>query len=190
MLKYSKLKEVRVKKNSVYRGVVGFNVDTVKLLNNKSVKREYMVHNGASAILPVINDKKIILVQQYRYPVGEATWEIPAGKLDNKKDSPLKTAKRELKEETGYTAKNWKKLIKFYPCCAFSDEVVHIYMANDLKKGKANPDSDEFLNVKIFSLKEAYEMLDTGKIKDAKTIISLEMYRNIKETIYRNKISG
>ncbi|MBT3392431.1 MAG: NUDIX hydrolase [Elusimicrobiaceae bacterium] len=177
MIKYSKLKEKKVAKKSLYRGVVGFNVDTVKLINGKTAKREYLVHNGASSVLAII-DGKVLLVQQFRYPVGKAMWEIPAGKID-KKETPISNAKRELLEETGYTAKNMKKLLVFYPCCAFSDEVIHIYYTDKLVKGIAKPDDDEFLNIKLFPLKTALKMIDDGKIKDAKTIIALQAYRNL-----------
>ncbi len=179
MIKYSKLKEKKVAKKSLYRGEVGFNVDTVKLINGKHARREYLVHNGASSVLAII-DKKVVLVQQYRYPVGKATWEIPAGKID-KKETPLANAKRELLEETGYTAKSIKKLLTFYPCCAFSDEIIHIYYTDKLKKGVAKPDDDEFLNVKLFPLKTAYKLIETGKIKDSKTIIALQTYRNLRK---------
>lgn len=147
---YNKLKETKVKTGVIHRGVVGFNKDTVKLIDGSVVTREYMVHPGASAVLPVIDDK-VVLVEQYRYPVGRTTWEIPAGKM-KKGQTPLACAKAELKEETGYSGKV-KKLISFHPCCAFSDEVLHIFTATDLKPGKTNPDEDEFLNIKLFSFK-------------------------------------
>ncbi len=177
---YSKLTETKIKSKPVWRGVTGFNLDTVRLINGKAVTREYMVHPGAAAVLPIIGDN-VVMVQQYRYPVHMVTWEIPAGKM-KPKQTPLACAKAELAEETGYKAKSIKKLITFHPCCAFSNEVLHIYIALDLLSGKTNPDDDEFLNVKLFPLETAYKMIKTGKIKDAKTILSLLMYQNMQLT--------
>lgn len=173
---YSKLKETKISSKTVYRGVVGFNVDSVRLINGKTATREYMDHSGASAVLPISADG-VILVQQFRYPVGQATWEIPAGKLE-KGQTPLQCAKAELKQETGYSAKTLKKLLSFYPACAFSNEEIHIFLASGLKPGKTNPDEDEFLNVKEFSFAEAFKMIRGGKIKDSKTIIALSLYQN------------
>lgn len=172
---YNKLKETKVSSKKIWKGVVGFNYDTVRLINGQKATREYMVHPGASAILPILDDK-VVLVQQYRYPVKAVTWEIPAGKM-KKGQTPLSCAKAELKEETGYSGK-LKKLVSFYPCNAFSDEELHIFTAVDLKAGKTNFDEDEFLNIKAFPIKTAYEMIKKGKIKDAKTIIALSLYIN------------
>ena len=153
---------------------VDFCNDTVILPNNKKATREYIDHPGAVAIVPFINKTDIILVKQYRYPINKITYEIPAGKLDGK-EPLIKCAKRELQEETGYTAKKIEKLISFWPSSAFSNETLHIYTATELTAGKNNPDDDEFLmNYKV-SLKQAYEMVKTGKIKDSKTVIAITM---------------
>jgi ADP-ribose pyrophosphatase len=172
---YSKLVETTIKSKAVHRGIIGFNFDTVRLINGKTATREYVVHPGASAILPVTEDK-IVLVQQFRYPVREALWELPAGKI-KPGQSPLVCARAELAEETGYRAAKIKKLLTFYPASAFSDEALHIFIASGLKSGQTNPDEDEFLNTKLFPLKKAYEMVKKGQIKDAKTIIALLYYK-------------
>ncbi|MDR0291256.1 MAG: NUDIX hydrolase [Elusimicrobium sp.] len=174
---YDKLEETKISSKSLHRGVVGFNKDIVRLIDGSTATREYMVHPGASAVLPVIGGKAV-LVQQYRYPVHKTTWEIPAGKM-KKGQTPLSCAKAELREETGYAASKIKKLISFHPCCAFSDEILHIFIAEGLKPGKTNPDEDEFLNVKLFPLKTAYNMIKNGLITDSKTIIALSLYRNM-----------
>jgi ADP-ribose pyrophosphatase len=114
----------------------------------------------------------IVFVRQFRYPVNEITYEIPAGKLD-KNEKPLKCVNRELEEETGFKAKKIEKLLSFWPTPAFSNEVLHIYKALDLVKGKTNPDEDEFINTVIVPYKKAIEMIKKGKIKDSKTIIAL-----------------
>ncbi|MDR0645743.1 MAG: NUDIX hydrolase [Elusimicrobiota bacterium] len=172
---YSKLKESKIKSKKLYRGAVGFNVDTVRLPNGKKSVRAYIVHPGASAILPIIADS-VVMVEQYRYPVKDVLLEIPAGKIKSGQ-TPLACAKAELREETGYKARKFQKLISFNPTCAFADEILHIYLAEKLSPGKTNLDEDEFVNTKIIPLKKAYEMIESGKIKDSKTIIALLYYR-------------
>lgn len=157
-------------------GAIHFHVDTVEMINKKTARREYIHHPGAVAVLPVLPDGSVILVEQYRYPVGEATLEIPAGKMHWGPDSPVKRARAELREETGYTAKKIEKLTTFWPCCAFSNEALHIYTATGLVPGKAQPDEDEFLNVHKMPFEKAYKMVETGKIKDSKTVIALQSY--------------
>ena len=107
----------------IFKGTVSFRADKVKLPNGRISTREFMDHPGAVAVLPVLPDGRIIFVRQYRYPVGQATLEIPAGKLHSPKDSPLRRVKAELKEETGYTAASLKPLLRYWPTAAFSNEV-------------------------------------------------------------------
>lgn len=178
---YSKLKETKLKSKTVFRGVMGFNVDTVKLINGKTATREYMDHPGASAIIAVENNK-IIMVEQFRYPVKEVLLELPAGKIE-KGQTPLACAKAELAQETGYRAKKFKKLISFYPASAFSNEFLHIFIAAGLTPGKTNLDEEEFVNTVKIPLKKAYKMVKQGKIKDAKTIIALLYYKNFLEEV-------
>ena len=170
-----KLKEKVYKKNKIYTGrAVDFYNDEIILPNGKKATREYINHPGAVAIVPFVNELHIVLVRQYRYPVKKTTYEIPAGKLDiSKKESLLECAKRELKEETGYSTKNIKKLISFYPSTAFSNEELIIYTAKDLVPGKQNPDEDEFIQNAVVPFKQALQMIKNGKIKDAKTVIAL-----------------
>lgn len=168
-----KLKETAFKKEKIYVGkAVDFCSDTVILPDNTKAVREYLYHPGAVAVVPFINKKDIILVRQFRYPVGKATYEIPAGKMD-KNESPLKCARRELKEETGYGAKTVKKLLSFWPTPAFSNEILHIYSAFGLFPGDKCPDEDEFVETLSVPYKEALDMVKTGKIKDSKTVIAL-----------------
>ena len=169
--------EKSIRSKIVYKGrAVSFRVDEVMLPNGKIGRREFMVHPGAVAVLPIDNEGRIIFVKQYRYPVGEITFEIPAGKLSSKKDSYLKRAKAELKEETGYIAKRFVHLIDFWPTPAFSDEVLRIYIALDLVKGRSSLDDDEFLEVIALKESDAVEMIKNGKIKDSKTIIAILYY--------------
>lgn len=175
MTHYSKLVEKKIKSKKIYRGVTGFNVDTVRLVNGKTSFREYMLHPGASAVLAFI-EGKVLFVEQYRYPVKKVTLELPAGKM-KKGQSPLACARAELEEETGYKAGKIKKMLSFNTSVAFSDEVLHIYLAEDLKRGKMHLDADEFVNVKLIDYEKALKMVKSGKITDSKTIIALLYYK-------------
>ena len=168
-----KLKEFFIKKNAHVHGkAVDFRVDQIRLPNGKKATREYLDHPGAVGVIPLIGKDKVVLVRQYRYPVKEVTWELPAGKLA-KGEHPLPCVKRELQEETGYTAKKYKKLIAFWPTAAFANEVIHLYIATGLTSGQNNPDDDEFIDCAIWPLEKAYRAIQTGKIKDSKTIVGL-----------------
>ncbi len=171
------LKEKLHKKRLVFSGTVNFRADTVTLPNGKKATRAFMEHPGAVAVLPVLPDGRIIFVRQYRYPVGKATLEIPAGKLNFHGDKPLVRAKAELKEETGYTAAGMKPLISFWPTTAFSTEVLHIFTASGLRGGAPDPDGDEFLRLEILPFKAAWALVQKGSIKDAKTIIALQAWK-------------
>ncbi|MDR3092925.1 MAG: NUDIX hydrolase [Endomicrobium sp.] len=171
--------EKLIKKNKVYCGsAIDLFCDKIKLPNGAVAKREYLGHPGAAAVLPFISRKSIVLVKQYRYPINQITYEIPAGKID-KGETPLECITRELEEETGYRAKKLKKLLAFYPTAAFSNEIIHIFAAFGLINGEQNPDEDEFVSREIMSFKEAVKMVKTGKIKDSKTIIALLYFENI-----------
>ncbi len=171
-----KLKEKFIKRIYEKQGrAVGFRIDEVLLPNGKKGTREYLNHPGAVAVIPVIGKDNIVMVQQYRHPVGEITWEIPAGKLD-KGEAPLKSIKRELKEETGYVAGSFGKLLSFWPTSAFANELIHIYVAKNLKPGSIGLDDDEFVQTKIWPLKTLLKFIRQGKIKDSKTIIALLYY--------------
>lgn len=154
---------------------VGFQIDQVILPNKKKAMREFLDHPGAVAVLPLLPHNKIIMVQQYRYPVREKTWEIPAGKL-SRGENPLSCVKRELQEETGYTAKKFKRLLSFWPTAAFANEIIHLYVAKNLTPGKPHLDEDEFVETRIWTLSQAYKAIRSGRIKDSKTIIAL-LYR-------------
>ena len=172
---YSKLLEKKVSSKTIYEGVVGFKVDTVRLINGALSKREYLQHPGASAILAVENGK-VLLVEQYRYPVKKTMLEIPAGKL-KPRQTPLSCAKAELKEETGYSAKSIKKFLTFNTSAAFADEDLHIFLASGLKEGERHLDDDEFVNVKWLSLDKVFKLIKAGKITDSKTLIALLYYK-------------
>ncbi len=173
-----KLKETMIRRTKEVRGVaVGFRIDHVRLPNGKTAVREYLDHPGAVAVVPIVEKDKIVMVRQYRHPVRKITWEIPAGKL-SKGEIPLHCVKRELKEETGATAKKITKLLSFWPTPAFANEIIHIYAAEQLTFGKSQLDFDEFLDVAVWPLKKVLKEIKEGRIKDSKTVIGLLAYES------------
>jgi ADP-ribose pyrophosphatase len=168
----NKFYERFVKSRRVWRGkAVDFRVDTVLLPDGKAVTREYLDHRGAVAVVPFIGSD-IILVRQYRHPVAKTTYEIPAGKLDAG-EKPLACVRRELQEETGYTAGRIGRLMDFWPTPAFSRELIFIYIADRLAPGRMHPDADEFIDSVRVPFKKALRWVLTGKIRDSKTVIAL-----------------
>jgi len=130
------------------------------------------------AILPEVEKEKFALVFQYRFPPKRKIWEIPAGKLEEGED-PVDAAKRELLEETGYLAKNLKKVAEFFVSPGYSPEYMYLFFAKNLKKGRQKFSSDEKIEkVKIFSLKEILKMIENKKIVDVKTILAILLYKN------------
>ncbi|MDR0956850.1 MAG: NUDIX hydrolase [Endomicrobium sp.] len=171
--------EKLVKRNKIYNGsIIDVFCDKVKLSNGFITSREYLSHPGAAAVLPFLDKKNIVLVKQYRYPINQITYEIPAGKID-KSENPFECALRELEEETGYKVKKMKKLLLFHPTVAFSTELIYIYVAFGLEKGMKKTDNDEFVEQKVLNFNSAIKMVKSGKITDAKTIIALLYMENI-----------
>lgn len=146
-------------------------VDEVTLSNGHISTRELVTHPGAVAIVAITAEKEIILVRQYRYPVQEILYEIPAGKLEPGED-PAVSAPRELAEETGFIANKWEKLGTFYTAPGFSNENMHLFYATDLVKKEAHPDPDEIITYEKIPLPHVWEMVKTGLIKDGKTILA------------------
>jgi ADP-ribose pyrophosphatase len=162
-----------VSKKTVWRGrAVDFRVDTIRLPNGKKATREYLDHPGAVGVIPFVDKDTVVMVRQYRHPVREVTLELPAGKLD-KGESPLVCVKRELREETGYTARKITPLLRYWPTPAFANEVLHLYVAEGLKAGAMHTDEDEFLRCVTVPFRKAIRMALSGEIMDSKTIICL-----------------
>lgn len=131
--------EKRVRRREVYRGSsVNFRADLIRLPNGKTAIREFMDHPGAVAVVPLLPGGRVVLVRQYRYPVGETTYEIPAGKL-HKGENRLACVRREMQEETGYTARSFKPLVAYWPTPAFANELIHIYVARGLTPREDEP---------------------------------------------------
>ena len=176
-MKNKTLFEKQLKRGTVFSGnAVNFRADVVRLPDGKTATREFVDHPGAVAVLPVLENGDIVMVSQYRYPVGAATLEIPAGKLHSNKDPLPARARAELREETGYTAVKLVRLAAFWPTPAFSNELLHIYLATGLRPGAPAPDEDEFLRVERLPFEKVRRLVRTGKIKDAKTIIAIQAF--------------
>lgn len=173
------LDEITLSTEKIFDGkVIKLQVDTVQLPNGETSKREIIRHNGAVAVL-AIHDDKMIVVEQFRQPLGRTQVEIPAGKLEPGED-PKDAIARELKEETGYEAKELKLLFSFYTSPGFADELIHLYLADELIEGEAKLDEDEFLEMSKITLEEAYEQIATNQISDAKTIMAVQAWQLIK----------
>lgn len=160
-----------------YKGrSVGFRSDRIRLPNGHHSQRDYLTHPGAVGVLAFERPDSIILVKQYRYPVGEFTYEIPAGKL-SPGENPMHCVRRELEEETGFRARRFTKLARFWPTAAFATEVIHLYVAQGLTAAQAHPDDDEFLELVRVSPKQIERMIRTGRIRDSKTIIAYLLWK-------------
>jgi ADP-ribose pyrophosphatase len=134
------------------------------------IKRSVVRHKGSAVMMAVDEKKRILLVRQYRLPAERYLWELPAGRLDPG-ETPLVAARRELKEETGCRAKKWTRLASFWVSPGYVQERMTIYLAQELTQGEATPMEDERIEARWFTSREVAEMIRTGKIQDAKTMI-------------------
>jgi ADP-ribose pyrophosphatase len=167
------LREHRLSSTLVYDGrLLKVRSDTVCLPNGASAEREYIVHPGAVAVIAVTEAGELVMERQFRYPLGRDMIEIPAGKIDPGED-PLETARRELREETGYTASQWTHVATINIAIAYSDEHIEIYLAKGLKHEQAKLDDEEFLEVFTLPLASALAWVREGKITDSKTVAGL-----------------
>ncbi|MGC2695371.1 MAG: NUDIX hydrolase [Candidatus Angelobacter sp.] len=165
-----------ISSKTVFRGPV-FTVDSdlVEEPGNIRARRDVIRHSGSIVVLPVDESgrtPRVLLERQYRYAAGRRMWELPAGRVDPG-EGTLAAAKRELIEETGYTASKWQRALFFYVSPGFLGESMTVYLARGLKKGIAQPEEDERIALRFFALPQAVRMAMTGKIVDAKTIASL-----------------
>ncbi|MBM4126847.1 MAG: NUDIX hydrolase [Nitrospira sp.] len=159
---------------NIYTGkVVTLNVDTVRLPNGETVELETIRHPGAAAVVPVKDDGTVVLIRQFRHAASGFIYEIPAGKLHPGED-PLDCASRELEEEVGYRASSFELLSSIFTAPGFADEVIHVYKATGLTRGKQQLDRDEVLDVIEMPLAEAVGKIADGTIRDAKTIVGLQ----------------
>lgn len=153
-------------------------LDTVRLPHGGQATREYVVHPGAVVVIGLLDDGRVLLERQFRYPVGQVMTEFPAGKLDAG-EPPLLCAKRELLEETGYTASEWAYAGPMHLAIGYSDEVIHIFFARGLRAGERQLDADEFLDVCSMTPAELMEGVRTGQVTDAKTLSCCLWLQNV-----------
>ena len=176
----SHLREERLSGEDIYGGIfLKMKRDQVSLPDGKEAVREYLTHPGAVAILAILDDGRVLMERQYRYPIAKACIEIPAGKLEIGEDHLL-CAKRELEEETGYSANRWSFIRRIHPVISYSTEFIDIYLAEDLVLGKRHLDEEEFLDVFAAPLEQLIAWVEEGEITDVKTTIAtywLDRYR-------------
>jgi ADP-ribose pyrophosphatase len=167
------LTEVLIESSKVFEGrLISVRKDTVKLPNGRTSTREVVVHPGAVAIVPMLEDGRVILVKQYRHAVGKILMEIPAGTL-HPDETPEECALRELREEIGYSAGRLEKLTSVYLAPGYSTELIHLFLATDLQPAEGEADEDEFLKPVTLTIDEAIAQIADGEIQDAKTVAAL-----------------
>ncbi len=168
-------KEELIESERIYEGaILNLRRDKVTAVSGTAY-REIVEHNGAVAIVALTEDNSIIMERQYRYACGRTVLEIPAGKIDKGETDPVAAAVRELREETGYTAKEIIHLGDCNPSCAYSEEVIHLYLMRGLEKGDRDLDDDEAIELIEMPFDEVYEMGVRGEIVDSKTLAALLM---------------
>jgi len=153
-------------------GMLTVKRDLVRLPNGNTSQREYITHPGAVVVVPIKSNGNVILEKQFRYALHQVFIELPAGKIDMGEDI-LVTGQRELLEETGYSAADWVKLGHQYPCIGYSNEIIHIYLAQGLTVGMHRRDDDESLVVFEAPFKKCLTMIQNGEITDGKSILAL-----------------
>ena len=162
----------------IYEGsILNLRCDRVTVKNGTSY-REIVEHNGGAVLAALTHEGKLVMVRQYRKPAGRVMLEVPAGKIDPG-ETPLETACRELKEETGYIPAEVKYLTEFYPSVGYSEEVLHLYLCTGLTAGETCPDENEALDVLEIDVEELYEMVMRAEIRDAKTIVAIMMVKSL-----------
>ncbi len=161
----------------VYQGkIVDLVVDEIEIAGRRTV-REVVRHPGGVVVLALTPDRTIPFVRQHRYPLNRDILELPAGKIDDRED-PIRTAARELEEETGFRAESLVRIHSFYSSPGFCDELLHFYFAPEVRKVGANPEFDEHIEIEFYSLDEAVELIEKGQIQDAKTMCAIYWLQN------------
>ena len=173
------LTEHKLERELVFQGrMLKVHRDTVRLPDGNTATREHIYHPGAVAILPVLDSGDIVMERQYRYPLGRDFIELPAGKMEPG-EAPLATAKRELREETGYSATHWEFMASIHVAIAYSNERIDLYLARGLTLGENGLDDEEFLEILTVPPEQAFQWLREGRISDSKTMVGLLMYEKM-----------
>ena len=169
---------IRLKRQLRYQGTILKIYEDTVLANGHEAHWDFIHHDGAAAVVPVMDDGRILMVSQYRNALERETLEIPAGKLDKPDEPGIDCARRELEEETGYRSDNLEWLLSLRTTVAYCNERIEIFIARDLISSHQHLDEDEFVDVKPYSLKELKEMIFSGKIEDSKTIAAILAYES------------
>ena len=167
--------ETQIETSTVFDGkLLEVRLDRVRLPDGGEATREYIVHQGAVVVIPILDSGELIFERQYRYPLQQALLELPAGKIDPGEDI-LRTAQRELLEETGHGARDWRYLGVMHPCVGYSNERIEIFLARGLyaDAGGQQLDHGELLDLLNLRLEDAVQAVRSGEITDAKTISAL-----------------
>ena len=184
MKDFENLTEIKTGSQEIFDGVIlHLYKDTVQLPNGKPAIREVIRHVGAVGVIPVTEDGKVLVERQFRYPLNRVITEIPAGKLDSFTEDRLSAAKRELEEETGYTAAEWIDMGDYYPTPAYCDERITLYLARGLSLRQRHLDEDEFLNFAFVPLSDLVDAVMSGRITDGKTQVAVLKAARLLETI-------
>jgi ADP-ribose pyrophosphatase len=173
MTKRADLTETEVSSETVFQGkLLRVKCDSVRLHDGKAATREYIEHDGAVMIIPVLDSGELVMERQYRYALRRHCLELPAGKIDPGEE-PLGTARRELLEETGYVAGEWTYLATIHPTVAYSTERILVYLARGLRHEGSKLDDGEHLEVLTLPLAALLDLVRSGEISDVKTVIGL-----------------
>ena len=178
--------EKTINSERIYEGaIINLRRDKVTVQNGTSM-REIIEHNGGAVLAAITDDEKLVMVRQYRKAANRVMLEVPAGKIDPG-EAPEAAAKRELKEETGYTAGKISFLMSFYPSVGYSEEVLYLYLCENLIPGDTNFDENEAIDIEEYEIDETYRMAMSGQIADAKTIIAV---MTVKSLLAEGKLAG
>ncbi|SFB24531.1 ADP-ribose pyrophosphatase [Acetitomaculum ruminis DSM 5522] len=169
----------RIGRSLVRRGnKVNFYCDKMQIPDGRIEYYDFISHKGAAAVVPILENGKILMVKQYRNSIDRFTLEIPAGALDYEDEPFIECARRELREETGYSCDNIEFLVSNYSTVAICNERIDIFIARNLSLGQQDLDDDEFIDVYEYDLEELKSMIFEGKIQDAKTICGILAYES------------
>lgn len=169
----------RLSRNLVAHGtIIDYYHDTIELPDGKKATWDLVDHKGAAAIIPVLDDGRIIMVRQYRNALDRETLEVPAGGLNGREEPTLEAAKRELSEETGFISDDLELLLSINTTVAFCNEKIDIYVARNLKPGNQHLDEDEYIEYEAYTIDELTEKIYSYEIKDSKTICAILAYKD------------
>lgn len=179
-----KLEETEIARNRIFKGhLIDLELRKIMLPNQQTAEREVVYHPAVVGALVVNQQQQVLLVQQWREPIKQLSWEIPAGLVDKTDQTPLAAMKRELNEETGYQAHSWQQLRQFYSSPGFTDEQITLFYARNLAKvtNKKAMDADEFVKAQWFDSATITEYLTNQKIVDGKTMLALSLLKQLNQ---------